>query len=91
MNAQNSHITQKLAEAQAAVSALIEAGMTVVDINIEGRMPRINLLHGPRRIDNSMPVCWKAIRPRANGNGRECEMGASFNGCEVRWKEEHTS
>ncbi|WP_028468406.1 hypothetical protein [Neptunomonas japonica] len=85
MNAQNTHIVSKLQEAQVAVANLVDAGMTVTHISIEGRMPRINLQHPPRK---NMTVCWKAIRPRKAG-GRECEMAALLNGCEVRWTEEN--
>ncbi len=84
LNKQNAHIVSKLHEAQAAVAHLVAAGMTVTHISIEGRTPRINLLHPPR---THMQVCWKAIRPRKTG-GRECEMAAFLNGCEVRWTEE---
>lgn len=84
MNAQNDHIMQKLADTQAAASALIEEGLTVTHIEIEGAHPRINLLLGPRKTE-VLPVSWKAIRPTANG--REVEMAACVNGCEVRWME----
>ncbi len=86
MNPQNEHILNKLHDAQVAVQRLINDGMTVTHINIEGPQPRINLLRGPRF--NNMPICWKAIRPRKTG-GRECEMAANVNGCEVRWIEEN--
>ncbi len=88
MNPQNQHITQKLTEVQSAVTQLINQGMTVTHISIEGALPRINLLHGPRH--KSLPISWKVIRPRRTG-GRECEMAANMNGCEIRWTEENYS
>ncbi|SIS88300.1 hypothetical protein [Neptunomonas antarctica] len=86
LNKQNAHILSKLQETQTAVANLVKAGMTVTHISIEGCMPRINLQHAPR--NTAMQVCWKAIRPRKTG-GRECEMAAIVNGCEVRWTEEN--
>lgn len=87
MNVQNQHICQKLADAQVAVEALIEQGLTVTHIGIEGPAPRIQIMRGPKRKDD-LPVCWKAIRPSKRGPGREVEMAASVNGCEVRWMEQ---
>ncbi|WP_420555212.1 hypothetical protein [Neptuniibacter marinus] len=84
MNTQNNHIMQKLADTQAAASALIAEGLTVTHIEIEGAHPRLHLLRGPRKT-GALPVSWKAIRPTANG--REVEMAACVNGCEVRWME----
>ncbi|WP_293266771.1 hypothetical protein [Neptunomonas sp.] len=85
MNAQNAHILSKLQETQEAVTSLVDAGMTVTNISIEGRVPRIDLQKKPRK---KMQVCWKVIRP-GKGGGRECEMAALLNGCEVRWMEEN--
>lgn len=87
MNVQNEHICQKLAEAQEAVSALINQGLTVVHIGIEGPAPRIQLMRGPKR-EGAFPISWKAIRPSKRGPGREIEMAACVNGCEVRWMEQ---
>lgn len=84
LNAQNAHILNKLAEVQAAAQSLINEGLTVTHIEIEGAYPRINLLNGPRK-QNSLPVSWKVIRPSASG--REAEVGACVNGSEVRWLE----
>lgn len=85
MNAQNTHIVSKLQEAQEAVAYLVDAGMTVTNISIEGCMPRISLQKKPRK---NMQVCWKVIRSSKTG-GRECEMAALLNGCEVRWMEDN--
>jgi len=85
MNAQNQHILKKLHEAQEAVAHLIESGMTVTHISIDGPRPKISLHRPPRK--NALPTAWKAIRPKATG-GRECEMAACVNGCEVHWFEE---
>lgn len=84
MNAQNDHIMQKLADTQAAANALIAQGLTVTHIEIQGANPRIDLLRGPKK-EGDLPVSWKAIRPKASG--REIEMAACVNGCEVRWIE----
>ena len=84
-NKQNAHILGKLKEAQAVVSALVTAGMTVANISVDGLIPRISLLHPPRK---RMNVCWKVIRPGKSG-GRECEMSALMDGCEIRWTEEN--
>jgi hypothetical protein len=85
MNVQNAHIINKLQVAQDTIASLVNDGMTVANISIEGNVPRINLQHPPRK---NMRVCWKAIRPGKAG-GRECEMAAILNGCEVRWTEEN--
>ncbi|WP_420554008.1 hypothetical protein [Neptuniibacter marinus] len=87
MNTQNNHIMQKLEETKAAASALIAEGLTVTHIEIEGAHPRLHLLRGPRKT-GALPICWKAIRPSKRGSGRETEMAACVNGCEVRWIED---
>lgn len=87
MNVQNAHICQKLIDAQQAVDVLISQGLTVTHIGIEGPAPSIRLMRGPNR-NGVLPVCWKAIRPSKRGPGREIEMAACVNGCEVRWMEQ---
>ena len=82
MNTQNMHILEKLAAAQAATKTLVNAGLTVTHIHVEGVFPRISLLNGPGR-KHKLPVSWKVIRQTAKG--REIEMAACVNGCEIRW------
>lgn len=86
MTAQNCHILQKLEEAVSAVQVLSQRGLSVTHVEIDGPYPRINLLRAPA--PNSLTVCWKAIRPKKHGSGREIEMAARVDGCEVRWMEQ---
>lgn len=84
MNTQNTHILEKLAAAQEATKTLIQAGLTVTHIHVEGVFPRISLLSAPKR-KHQLPVSWKVIRQTPKG--REVEMAACVDGCEIRWLE----
>jgi hypothetical protein len=84
MNMQNTHILEKLTAAQEATKTLVQAGLTVTHIHVEGVFPRISILSGPQR-KNKLPISWKVIRQTPKG--REVEMAACVNGCEIRWLE----
>jgi len=84
MNPQNKHILQKLKDVSIATRDLINAGLTVTHIEVEGARPRIDLLSAPR-YENRLPVSMKTIRKVSIGH--ETEMTACINGCEIRWLE----
>ncbi len=83
VNAQNQLIMDRLASTQAAVQQLVEAGLTVTNVDIESASPRIDLMSKPRP---RLPTTWKVYR--RGRQGLQTEYGASVNGCDVRWTEE---
>lgn len=84
MNPQNTHILAKLKDASAAARELVNAGLTITHIEVEGVRPRINLLDAPR-YHNRLPVSTTTIRKTSSG--QQTEMAACVNGCEIRWLE----
>ncbi len=84
MNEQNAHIVNRLKDATQAVRELVNAGLTVTHVEVEGPQPRINLLTAPKHEDR-LPISTKTFRK--GSRGYEIEMAAYVNGCEVRWLE----
>ena len=84
MNTQNTHILAKLKDVSAAVRELVNAGLTITHIEVEGAHPRINLLDAPK-YHNRLPISMKTTRRVSSG--QQTEMAACVNGCEIRWLE----
>jgi hypothetical protein len=85
-NAQNCHILNRLESVRGAVLMLVNAGMTVTFVQIEGAIPRIDLLRAPGR-RHSLPISGARSCTRLDENGcRITEESASINGCEIRWR-----
>ncbi len=84
MNPQNAHILEKLKDVSNAARDLVNAGLTITHIEVEGARPRINLLSAPK-YHNRLPVSMTTIRKVSTGH--QTEMAACVNGCEIRWLE----
>jgi hypothetical protein len=84
-NAQNNHILDRLESVRGAVTMLVNAGMTVTFVQIEGAVPRIDLLKAPGR--HRLPISGARSCTRLDEHGcRVTEESASMNGCEIRWR-----
>ena len=86
-NAQNNHILNKLRAVQNTVSQLVEAGLTITAVAVEGTTPQISLMHAPGKRCRLQftNVC---SRTRSGENGiRVSETTVRMNGCDVRWRD----
>jgi len=81
-DAQNRHIRDCLVALTRGVDQLMNAGLTVTALSIEGAYPRIQVL--PSRRCQRLPPATVIIKPGPNG-GRIAERSAIVQGCEVRW------
>lgn len=81
---QNDHILDRMQQAELAVEQLVARGFTVLSVKVEDRNPLIWIQHSARcnQLDGGVHVITQGPR------GREEVMAATFEGCQVQWRNE---